>query len=311
MCATKAFGMGVDVSDISEVYHHAPTGCLSDYVQEIGRLARDPKITGIAKIDFSPNDFRYIRQLHGLSAIKPYQLMQVLKKLMALYRINGEKRNMLISASDFSYIFPLSSPDEIDQNLKSCLLLISNDLLNKLRFHSLIVRPKSLFSKCFIEVDKTETKAFYRQYHDYLHHITKNVYTLDADKSWIAKYNSVSFPMFKTMLATGKIFKNYHVELKNKVTLSLHNTVQRVWADVEQFFNEAHRMLNEMKITGHRMSIDKMKGLLPSTYDALKKDQFVETFRLLYGTNHGLGGETSAYCRVYKTTDEKESFQLL
>ena len=114
MCATKAFGMGIDVSDINEVYHHAPTGSLSDYVQEIGRLARDPKITGIAKIDFSTNDFRYIRQLHGLSAIKPYQLMKVLQKLMAIYRINGEKRNMLISASDFSYIFPLSAPEEID-----------------------------------------------------------------------------------------------------------------------------------------------------------------------------------------------------
>lgn len=150
MCATKAFGMGIDVSDIREVYHHAPTGCLSDYVQEIGRLARDPNIKGIAKIDFSPNDFRYIRKLHGLSAIKPYQLMQVLKKLMAIYRINGEKRNMLISASDFAYIFPLATPEGVDQNLKSCLLLISNDLLNKLRFHSLIVRPKSLFSKCFI-----------------------------------------------------------------------------------------------------------------------------------------------------------------
>lgn len=125
MCATKAFGMGIDVSDIREVYHHAPTGCLSDYVQEIGRLARDPHIKGIAKIDFSPNDFRYIRKLHGLSAIKPYQLMQVLKKLMAIYRINGEKRNMLISSSDFAYIFPLATPDGVDQNLKSCLLLIS------------------------------------------------------------------------------------------------------------------------------------------------------------------------------------------
>jgi len=311
MCATKAFGMGIDVSDISEVYHHAPTGCLSDYVQEIGRLARDPQITGIAKIDFSPNDFRYIRQLHGLSAIKPYQLIQVLKKLMALYRINGEKRNMLISASDFSYIFPLSAPEEIDQNLKSCLLLISNDLLNKLRFHSLIVRPKSLFSKCFVEVHKSEAKSFYRLYHDYLRHITDNVYILDADKFWIERYSSVSFPMFKSKLATGKIFKNFHVELKNKVTLSLHNTVKCVLTDVEQFFNQAHCMLNEMIRTGHRMSIEKMKGLLPSTYDALKKEQFVETFRLLYATNQGLGGDTSAYCRVYKSSDETESFQLI
>ena len=311
MCATKAFGMGIDVSDISEVYHHAPTGCLSDYVQEIGRLARDPQITGVAKIDFSTNDFKYIRQLHGLSAIKPYQLMQVLKKLMAIYRINGEKRNMLISASDFSYIFPMDAPDELDQNLKSCLLLISNDLLNKLRFHSLIVRPKNMFSKCYVEVPRNETKSFYRLYHDYLRHINDTVYILDADKYWIEKYSSISFPMFKSKLATGKIFKDFQVELKNKVTLTLHDTVQNVLIYMEQFFNESHKMLNEMIITGHRMSIEKMKSLLPSGYDALKKEQFVETFRLLYATNQGLGGETAAYCRVYKTSDGTESFQLI
>ena len=311
MCATKAFGMGIDVSDINEVYHHAPTGCLSDYIQEIGRLARDPHITGIAKIDFSTNDFRYIKQLHGLSAIKPFQLMQVLKKLMAIYRINGEKRNMLISASDFSYIFPLSDPEDIDQNLKSCLLLISNDLLNKLRFHSLIVRPKSLFSKCYIEVPVAETKHFYRLNHDYLRHINDTIYIFDADKFWMEKYSGISFPMFKTKLATGKIFKDFHVELRNKVTLSLHDKVKNVLTEIESFFNMAHHFLNDMQSTGHRMSVEKMKGLLPSSYDDLKKEQFVETFRLIYATNHALGGDTAAYCKVYKTSDGVESFQLI
>lgn len=311
MCATKAFGMGIDVSDINEVYHHAPTGCLSDYVQEIGRLARDPKITGIAKIDFSPNDFRYIRKLHGLSAIKPYQLMMVIKKLMAIYNINGEKRNMLISASDFSYIFPLSEPEDVDQNLKSCLLLISNDLLNKLRFHSLIVRPKSMFSKCYVEVPQKETKVFYRLYKQYLRPINNTVYILDADKYWIEKYSGISFPMFKAYLATGKIFKNFSVELRNKVTLTLHDTVKNILTDMELFFNEAHRILNEMKITGHRLSIEKMKDMLPSYYDDLKKEAFIETFRLLYATTHGLGGDITAYCRVYKTSDGTESFQLV
>lgn len=311
MCATKAFGMGIDVSDIHEVYHHAPTGCLSDYVQEIGRLARDPNITGIAKIDFSTNDFRYINQLHGLSAIRQYQLMMVLEKLMAIYRINGEKRNMLISASDFKYIFPLSTPDDVDQNLKSCLLLISNDLLNKLRFHSLIVRPKSLFSKCFVEVPASETRSFYRYYKEYLTHITDTIYMLDADKLWVEKYNNISFPMFKSKMASGKIIKDFHVELRNKVTLTLHDSVKNTLVEVENFFSLAHRFLNEMQTTGHRLSIDKMKSLLPSNYSALKKEQFVETFRLLYATNQGLGGDTAAYCTTYKTSDGKESFQLL
>ena len=45
---TKAFGMGIDVGDIKHVIHFAPTGTLSDYVQEIGRAARNTEIQGIA-----------------------------------------------------------------------------------------------------------------------------------------------------------------------------------------------------------------------------------------------------------------------
>lgn len=315
MCATKAFGMGIDVSDISEVYHHAPTGCLSDYVQEIGRLARDPQIQGVAKIDFSMKDFRYIRKLHGLSAIKPYQLMQVLKKLMAIYRINGEKRNMLISSSDFDYIFPLSTPDGVDQNLKSCLLLISNDLLNKLRFHALIVRPKSLFSKCFVEVPENETRLFYRLFHDYLRHITDTIYMLDADKIWTELYNNISFPQFKFKLAEGKIFKDFHISLKNKVTLCLHDSVENVKQAVEEFFHYAHKFLNEMSSSHHRIDFGIMKSYLPPSYDNLKREQFLETFRMLYATPNALGGDIAAYCSVFTSREDdtysKEAFQLM
>lgn len=315
MCATKAFGMGIDVSDIREVYHHAPTGCLSDYVQEIGRLARDPMIQGVAKIDFSTNDFRYIRKLHGLSAIKPYQLMQVLKKLMAIYRINGEKRNMLISSSDFDYIFPLSTPDGVDQNLKSCLLLISNDLLNKLRFHALIVRPKSLFSKCFVEVPMEETKLFYRLNHDYLRHITDKIYILDADKIWTEKYNNISFPQFKYKLAEGKIFKDFHVQLKNKVTLCLHGSVGEVKQAIDEFFHYAHKFLNEMCSSHHRIGFGDMKSSLPPSYDNIKREQFLETFRMLYASPNSLGGSVAAYCNIFRTQEgeihSRESFQLM
>lgn len=315
MCATKAFGMGIDVSDIREVYHHAPTGCLSDYVQEIGRLARDPHIQGIAKIDFSTNDFRYIRKLHGLSAIKPYQLMQVLKKLMAIYRINGEKRNMLISSSDFDYIFPLSTPDDVDQNLKSCLLLISNDLLNKLRFHALIVRPKSLFSKCFIEVPSEETNDFYRIFHNYLKHITDTIYILDADKIWTEKYSNISFPQFKFKLAEGKIFKEFHTQLKNKITLCLHDDVGSIRKHIEEFFHYAHKFLNEMSSSHHRISFSSMKTALPPSYDNLKREQFLETFRMLYATSKALGSNIAAYCSVFSFRETEQipndSFQLM
>lgn len=312
MCATKAFGMGIDVSDIEEVYHHAPTGCLSDYVQEIGRLARDPKIKGIAKIDFSENDFRYIRKLHGLSAIKPYQLIQVLIKLMALYRLNGEKRNMLISASDFAYIFPLSTPDNIDQNLKSCLLLISNDLLNKLNFHSLIVRPKSLFGTCYVEVPKEYVKQFHSQNLSYVKKIKDNLFILNADKIWNDKYSNMSFPQFKQKLAEGKILEAYNLKLKNKVLLELHDSIDVVKNKIHEFFNLAHKYLNIMSTEGKRIDFEEIKNDLPRDFDSLKREQFIETFRMLYASLSNIG--RCQYCRVYpshKGVHKKEAFQRM
>lgn len=80
MVATKAFGMGVDIPDIQVVYHHAPSGLLPDYVQEIGRVARKKGMKGYAALTFSPSDLRYSKQLFGMSSIKTFQLQEVLKK---------------------------------------------------------------------------------------------------------------------------------------------------------------------------------------------------------------------------------------
>lgn len=44
LICTKAFGMGIDVKDIKHIIHFAPSGNLSDYVQEVGRAARDNSI---------------------------------------------------------------------------------------------------------------------------------------------------------------------------------------------------------------------------------------------------------------------------
>ena len=86
LVCTKAFGMGIDVGDITHVIHFAPTGTLSDYVQEIGRAARNPKIQGIAHIDYFSSDLRYVRALNGISEMRQYQLREILKKLCVIYR---------------------------------------------------------------------------------------------------------------------------------------------------------------------------------------------------------------------------------
>ena len=91
---TKAFGMGIDVGDIMHVVHFAPTGTLADYVQEIGRAARNPDIQGYAHIDYFPSDLRYVRTLNGISEMRQYQLREMLKKICAIY--NAKKRRNLL-----------------------------------------------------------------------------------------------------------------------------------------------------------------------------------------------------------------------
>ena len=108
--ASKAFGMGVDISDIQQVYHHAPSGGLADYIQEIGRAARDKKISGKAVTFFNENDLQYSKVLFGLSSIKQYQIKWILGKILKLYDLNGKKPNMLASTNDFSHILEIKAP---------------------------------------------------------------------------------------------------------------------------------------------------------------------------------------------------------
>lgn len=316
MCATKAFGMGIDVSDISLVYHFSPTGNLSDYVQEIGRLARDPKIIGIAKIDFTPQDFRFTRTLHGLSTIRHYQLNAVLKKLMELYRRKGEKRNMLITSDDFSFIFPGKNVD-YDQKLKSCLLLISNDLLNKYHFHSLIVRPKNLFTEMYLKVNNGMYEKFVEKYGLYIKQYddANAVVVIDCEHLWNERYREKSYPSFKHEIYEGNIFRGFDVSVINYLELTLNDeSIEKVLSKLEEFFNNAERILNMMAVTRKRLPVEDIVKLLPNNYNDSKKETFMETFKSLY-VSFKEGDDCSdedVYCNIYHTNDARqESIQLM
>ena len=204
---TKAFGMGVDVGDIKHVIHFAPTGTLSDYVQEIGRLARDPDIQGIAHIDYFPSDLRYVRSLNGISEMRQYQLREMLKKICMIQKTK-KRRNLLISAETFEYLF---REKEVANRTKLGLMLLSKDLGNKYSFPVLIVRPKAMLSKNYVNVPSEIESEFLRLYGSYCKYEQDVVSRIVPSKNQSRASDMTVYSLGRTFLVNmAKIWENFY-----------------------------------------------------------------------------------------------------
>ena len=160
--------MGVDVSDIVQVYHFAPTGNLADYIQEIGRAARNKNLRGTAIEEFMPMDISQLKRLHGMGELRQYQLREMLRKLYAMYRQKNH-RNLLVSPDAFSYLF---QSDDLENRVKSGFLLLAKDLEESYGFPILVVRPKSMFTTCYANVPTEIETEFLSKYGNFV----KNLY---------------------------------------------------------------------------------------------------------------------------------------
>ena len=154
--ATKAFGMGVDISDIDRVYHVAPSSTFVDYVQEVGRAARDASVQGISATDFHERDFYYMNRLHQTGAIAQEQLALILQKLIEVYHMKGRKQEMLVSLSDFEFVVKLPRTKnkleyetELGQFVKTALLWLEEDVQKRFGSRLLEVSPQNLGYKEF------------------------------------------------------------------------------------------------------------------------------------------------------------------
>lgn len=212
MLATKAFGMGIDIPDIDIVIHFAPTGNVADYIQEIGRAARDEELYGKAYFDFLEKDFNHVKRLHGISTIRKTQLIQVMDKILSIYSKEKNKkydRNLLISSEDFRYIFDRNKNsdydnDDLDNKLKTALLIIEKDFINKLGYSPIVARPRSIFSVEYVKVKRNIEKDFIETYKNYVTKVKSlidnyygGIYRFDMKSYWEAKFKHMSFPQFK------------------------------------------------------------------------------------------------------------------
>ena len=254
---TKAFGMGVDVSDIRHVIHYAPTGTLADYVQEIGRAARDPQVQGEAHIDFFGNDMRYVRALNGISEMKQYQLKEMLKKLWSIYS-KKQRRNLLISAETFEYLFPAK---EVDNRTKSGLLLLARDLRYKYAFPVLVVRPRAMLSKNYVNIPDEIRDKVLKKLGPYATEVaghttriidsnsvrnaatlvrsTGSTYLLDMEGIWENLYSDMPFGVFKKQFFENAPDPILHPDLRLSPRV-------RVEVKFNQSFDEASEKLDQV-----------------------------------------------------------------
>ncbi len=229
MLATKAFGMGIDISDIEIVCHFAPTGNVCDYVQEIGRAARDPNIKGEAIYSHMKNDFQHINRLHGLSTVKKYQLIKVIEKVYELFQMKLENENtrniylskkrneMLVDAENFTYIFERpreSSQDDLIAKVKTALLLIQKDYTSKMGFSPFAMRPSTLFAQGYFQISDNIIGELVNRYGRLVFRECLNsnkIYIVNLQTIWEKDYSkNLSFPKFKYLLySSSKEIETY------------------------------------------------------------------------------------------------------
>ena len=252
LVCTKAFGMGVDRSDIQHIIHFAPTGNLSDYVQEIGRAARNPSIIGTAHMDFFLGDMRYVRTLHGLSEMRQFQLQAMLKKIVDIYETK-KHRNLLIAPDSFAHMF---QEKELDAKVKNGLLMLAKDLKGKYGFPVLIVRPRVMLTRIFVSVPDSLQTEFDNKFGAYSKIIGKmpdryipnsdgtetkvifpgTIYSLKIGELWENQYSDLSFGAFKYKIFDASFMqdeKGSHLTPRVQVNIMYHQDFDDVMKQVD------------------------------------------------------------------------------
>lgn len=248
--ATKAFGMGVDISDIDRVYHVAPSSTFVDYIQEIGRAARDADIQGISATDYHERDFYYMKRLHQMGNIVQEQLVLILRKLMEVYRMKGEKPEVLVSLSDFEFVVKLPRTKnkleyeaELGQLIKTALLWLEDDLSQRFGEHLLEVSPKNLLTEGYIQ-DKTGD-AFAREFEAYLTKIEgeEGVYKARLDDLWEERFPELGYKEFKQKLNNGTLWEGSRAVSVGKHEVLLKEDATVIRGKMDSLFKDLTAML--------------------------------------------------------------------
>ncbi len=248
--ATKAFGMGVDISDIDRIYHVAPSGTFVDYIQEIGRAARDANIQGVSATDYHERDFYYMKRLHQTGSIAHEQLALILRKLMEVYRMKGEKREMLVSLSDFEFVVKLPRMKnkleyeaELGQLIKTALLWLEEDMELRYGTPLLEVSPKNLLTEGYVQ-DKTGD-AFVREFGAYMTAVEggEGVYKARLEEIWETRFPELGYKEFKQKLNNGTLLEGARAVSVGKHEVLLKEDAVVIGRRMEALFRDLTSMM--------------------------------------------------------------------
>ncbi len=251
--STKAFGMGVDIDDITTIYHHAPSGHLADYVQEIGRVARRSDLQGVAMTDFNVQDLKFTWILYAFSGIRPFQLQMVLDKILKIYRVK-KNQNIVVSVNDFQYIFKEEDID-VEQKVKSSLILLEKDLQSKYGYNVIVARPKNLFTAVNARVNEADVKKFTAKYGKVIRYISQptieakgqKVYALNLDKIWKSHFSDQNFPSVKKAYFDKNLFQNdgIYVSPQIRIVFNLTYSAKETYEKLAKNFDMVASALNK------------------------------------------------------------------
>lgn len=284
MVCTKAFGMGVDVKDITNVYHYAATGNLADYVQEIGRVARDPNISGLATVDFFHGDMRYVRTLNSLSEMRQYQLKEMIRKIYDIYSEKNH-RNLLVSPESFLYLF---DEENLDNKVKNGLLMIAKDLEATYGFPVMVVKPRFVYTRNYVSVPKDIELEFLRKFgkfsklqddHTRITIDSKNskyasdtivmnngkIYLVDMSKIWESHFSEQTFSMFKRKFFNGEILINADgLRLSPRLLIKIQYKFDFdvIYERIESIFDNLTKIFAELKKEQKHFTVEDFRSRL-------------------------------------------------
>lgn len=281
MICTKAFGMGVDIPDIEVVYHHAPSGLLPDYIQEVGRVARDPKIHGFAALDYSSADQVYSKQLQGMSSIKLWQLKEMLRKIYNLFLKNDKHRNLLVSPDDFGYIF---NDFDNDQKVMTSLMMLEKDYLAKYRFNVLIARPKKLFSTVYARINELDfarlNKHFPKAYKIIGETQKSKIIEFDLNEIWNGYRDDMSFPVLKAAFYKKELFEKEKIDAIPllKFSFKISDSYDIVQSKLLSFFEKLKKVFSGLYAQKKFVRADTIRKKIEEQFPKMKRLNEISDF---------------------------------